>query len=498
MLTIKNTFRINRLLLATVFNLILVDLVLAQVQDTDVQGTRAQLEAFYRAQGGRSEFPDHYVRAIEAFLNAEDALAIEEEQQAKDIVDAVFDDLPFSSPVWRQNTTLFDLNVGDPIAYYGLRMLNQILSLKVPRNGQTLTMTAVLPLCADVRRPTQPDLEPETLKRNIDGRILANNANVLFQVTDLFRRWLSAISGANVILNIEVVEKCTTVDFQLSPTAIFSYPDTNSLLRNVPVEVAASTDIWWVVAPSGVPGDGRDFQRTFITGGMGVSETGAPVFLSDDAWFLRKPAHLGRGDYSDVERRTYLPQWFQHEFMHNLFRIFPEFGLEAMSHQWFQLSSWPNDFIGQFEPDYYAEALQKRLIAAQPSLYDRIIDRIPIIDFRNFALAKLSGKFERRPVENDFHEITINTNSSGQTIWTNKAGFSWQLITVGGDLRSSPDSIYGERRVLADLDENNNVIALFFLGEPYVRVDQPPQIEDRSEQCFVVMASNGSVINFCL
>lgn len=483
-----------QLVLCIGFSLLVQAEVVAQVEDTD-----AQLQAFYQAQGGRSEFPEHYQRAIEAFLYAQDELAAGQRQAAKQRVDAVFNEMPYSADIWADGATLFDLNVGHPIAYYGLRMLDQLLALEQTSNGETITMTAVVPLCADVTRPTLPDLEPETLRRNIDDRILADNARVLRQSTDLFRRWLSAIAdGANVQLNVHVVEECTTVGFDLAPNVIFSYPDTNSLLAGLPFETLADTDIWWIVVPSGVPGDGSDFDRFFITGGMGVADTGAPVFLSDDAWFLRKPTHLGTGDYSEAERRLYMPQWFQHEFMHNLFRIFPEFGLEESGHQWFDRSTWPGDFEGVYEPDYYAEALQKRLLGAQPSIYQRVIDRPAMVDFSTFPLKKLTGEFERQPVENEYHQVTITIDEEGVLTWTNAAGVSWQLMVVDRELHTVPDSIYGERTVLVDLDARKNVTALIFLGENYVRVDDPPVIDDDSEQCFVIRASNGSVVNFCL
>lgn len=468
--------------------------VTAQLENTD-----AQLQAFYQAQGGQSAFPDHYVRAIEALLRAQDEFAAGNREAAKQRVDSVFEEVPLSSSIWRQDVALFDLNVGDPIAYYGLRMLDQILKLDAASSGETITMTAVVPLCAEVTRPTLPNLEPEVLQRIIDNRVLQDDAKILFQASDLFRRWLSAITkGSSVNLNIQVVEQCTTVDFQLAPNVIFSYPDTISLLRSVPFDVSSNTDIWWVVVPSGVPGDGGDFDRTFITGGIGVSETGAPVILSDDSWFVRKPVHLGKGDYSEVERRLYMPQWFHHEFMHNLFRIFPEFNLEATTHQWFDLSTWPADFVGKYEPDYYAESLQKRLLGAQPAIFERVIDRPVELDFRTFPLRKLTGKFERRPVENDFHEVSVSINSSGVLTWTNKADFSWPFVKVENQLRTLPDSIYGERRLLAKLDSDENVVALVFLGEDYVRVDTAPIVIEEQELCVIIRASNGNIVKFCL
>ena len=92
------------------------------------------------------------------------------------------------------------------------------------------------------------------------------------------------------------------------------------------------TDWFWILYPSHVP-EFPDFDdNAFITGGMGSDSKGGPLFIIDDKWLVRKPAHLGDGMYNDVERRIYLPQWLQHEFYHHLYRIYPEFSLEVNGH----------------------------------------------------------------------------------------------------------------------------------------------------------------------
>ena len=45
-------------------------------------------------------------------------------------------------------------------------------------------------------------------------------------------------------------------------------------------------------------------------------------------------------------------------------------------HQWFDRSTWPADFVGRYEPDYYEEAMTKRLQKqARPSLAGYFIHR---------------------------------------------------------------------------------------------------------------------------
>ena len=48
------------------------------------------------------------------------------------------------------------------------------------------------------------------------------------------------------------------------------------MVNAVPDEVTKETDFWWVIGPSGVPGDGSG--RHFITGGMGGYGNGLPLW----------------------------------------------------------------------------------------------------------------------------------------------------------------------------------------------------------------------------
>ncbi|HLK65107.1 MAG TPA: SgcJ/EcaC family oxidoreductase [Bryobacteraceae bacterium] len=139
--------------------------------------------------------------------------------------------------------------------------------------------------------------------------------------------------------------------------------------------VKSTTDWWWVIYPSNVPEQFPDFaEQEFLTGGMDAGPDGAsPVFVIDDRWLIRKPApFLGKRDYSLEERWAYLPQWFQHEFFHYLFRIYPEFRLEQTDHQWFDRRAWPGDFEGRWESDYFSESLHRILRFADPPLESKL------------------------------------------------------------------------------------------------------------------------------
>ena len=429
-----------------------------------VEDTESQLATFYASHGGRDAFPAHTVAMVEALLYAQDEVGRGDLAAARARIDAIFEAYPMSADVWTEDATRHGVNVGWPIAYYGLRMLDVVASEPEATRSGALTMTAVVATCASVRRPTI-DGGSETVDLDIDPRILAEDAQMLHQSTALFRRWVQTITGG-LDVELEVVEQteCATVDYSDDGDIVVSYPDAAAMIDLVDAEVAEQTDLWWVVAPSGVPGDGSGYDRHFITGGMGVYGLGLPLLLSDDAWFTRKPEHLGEGDYSDVERRVYQPQWFQHEFMHHLYRAWPEFELEVTGHQWFDRSTWPDDFEGAHEPDYYAESIAKRLMDADPSLAEGLQAPEPvIIDDAEI----LSGDYARQPVENEWHQITVAVSGADIT-WSNAAGVSWGLELIEGRLFTGEDCPYGVSEISVVLEEDR-VTELYFGGEAYVR-----------------------------
>jgi hypothetical protein len=437
--------------------------------DLPVEPTTTELLAsFYAEHGGREAFAEPAASALEALLLAEDEVDAGDLPAAKARVEALFAAWPYASNGW-STPPPEGLNIGSPVAYYGLRMLEDIVAAGPTEPAGTLQMTAIVARCATVSRPTLPDLKPETVQLDLDPEILANDARVLREATNLFRHWVTAITrGVAVELVVVPMEGCANVTFTDDGRTIVSYPDANAMVAAIPADIARDADFFWVIAPSGVPGDGSGYGRHFITGGMGG--IGArPLFLSDDGWFVRKPEHLGRGRYTTVERRAYQPQWFQHEFMHHLFWTWPEFGLETTGHQWFDRSTWPADFEGRFEPDYYSEALDKRLLGATPSLAE-VLRGKDYADMDTTPLSAIAGSFRRDPVENDWHAGTVAV-AGANARWTNQAGVSWSLLVREGALYSGPDCPYGEQRVEVELGAAGAVAALWFGGDRYGRVD---------------------------
>ena len=430
---------------------------------------------FYNENGGRNSFNSNQILALEALILGFNKIQIGDFEEAKLMVDNVFNKIPYSESLWMDNTHGFSnckncsLNIGTPIAYYGLRMLDDIIFLGNPEKNGTINMTVVIAPCAVVSRPTTSNLDEEIVNLNVNPKILENDFQLLKNSTALFRNWVKAITGGlEINLSFVQIDNCTNVNFNYDGVNVFSYPDTHNMINSVSESISEETDFWWVIAPSGVPGDGSDFdiQGDFITGGMGLYGPGLPVFISDDAWFTRKPEHMGVGDYNEIEIMAYMPQWFQHEFMHHLFRKWNEFGLEEIGHQWFDRSTWPSDFIGVYESDYYAESIRKRFLNSSPSLSEGLKAPEKISLESNSSI--ILGNYRREPVENLWHEVNITTNN-GQFYWNNSAGVSWTLEIINGLLYSGDDCPYGIQELYV-ISAGGVVTEIYFNNEPFTKI----------------------------
>ncbi len=307
-----------------------------------------------------------YVEVVTKLLEAEDKVLAEDYRAARTIIDALIAAYPLSDDVWGSilqtgNDKSTHPHLGEPGAYAHLRMLDDITKVGVSKllpGTRPIQMAIVMPACSDIFPKTgQP-----VLNRRLNPEIEVDSYEVVRQSLRLFQSYILAISGGELRLelNFYKIDACTQID------RVNGY-DYNAPIRQLPAEVIEKTDMFWLVYPGdlNVGGDAG--------GGSGMGGFGAPlkpVFISEDDWIIKKRApDQGGGARTEVERRLYLPEWVQHEFFHHLFRSWPELNLEKDgNHQWFDRSKWPADFIGKTEEDYYAEALNKRLYQATPSI----------------------------------------------------------------------------------------------------------------------------------
>lgn len=430
--------------------------------------TTTPAERFYASQGLDS--PSALFRdALDTFMTAEAAYRKGNYESAKQALDRLWAAHPPATEEWaRAYRQAWDLgrshgiNVGTPPCYYALRMLTECVRWRTSSNrGLRPLATATLRVILVGR---SSGMEPTTAKELDAGSgqkslhvlepslVTAGNA-IIRDSLWLFTEWVRAASGGTLGVQVKVLH-LPTLEVPVAVHGHFAGLAGDAWQRiwnAVPDTVRSSTDWWWVLYPSCVPEQYPDFARSeFITGGMGTGPDGdSPCFIIDDRWLTRKPPHLGKGRYTDIERRAYLPQWLQHEFMHHIFRIYPEFGLEAKDHQWFDRRSWPADFIGFIEPDYYAEAIRKRIqVQAERPLHIALKYVPPPAHLlRRLRLDDLLGEYRHEPMQNDWHvgRLARETVDGHPALrWTNKAGVSWLLrpdLSVGL-LRTGPDCPY--------------------------------------------------------
>jgi len=447
------------------------------------------LAEFYDCYGGETAFSLQSRQATAAFIQAEDALVAEDYALAKRLIDDVFTRYPKGNNVW--GSVFNDVNgsnLGTPHAYYGLRMMEEIADYHLNADDDTergkIFMKVVLIGCAE---GVQPTTEEELLAgtgpvvtNSLDPAVQADDYRIIHQSMDLFKRYVVAITKGELELDIEVIELpdlCLPVDVSTSRPHVASGAIA-PIWDILPEEMQKNTDWWWVMYPSHVPDAPTFDDEAFITGGMGRSPRGGPVFIVDDLWIVRKPPHLGKGLYSDIERRIYLPQWLQHEIYHHFYQLYPELQLEVNGHDWFNLSFWPDDFEGLFEPDYYAETLKKRMQTDCRTLATKLVTRengLAAPELVKLSIDELlDGEFSIDNVTNGFHTASI-LQRGDRFFWRNVSNVEWEVFPMlaDGRLTTGADSPYPGEDFFVELYKTVDgkllpaITALKFQGEFY-------------------------------
>lgn len=422
-------------------------------------GGDAEVAAFARANGGPAAFPEAHLAALTAFVRVERALCDGDLARARSALDDVWRRWPVGSDRWGFEWFVNGTHAGTPTGYYSLRIMDDIVEHerragRVPPADTAVWAVVVAPCAAGVQPRTMAEARAgrgTEVRRELRPEVRAGNWQVLRQVTELFRRYAEAMSQGRLAVALRVVEYPECVGIQIprweEGRPLFVSAQWRRLGGADALPGLEDADWIWAIAPALSPAEYPDFARAeIVTGGMGRFGRGGPLFLSDDEWLFTRPNHLGRrGPYSDLERRVYLPQWLQHEFFHHLFLRYPDFQLEARSHQWFDRTSWPRDFVGMWEPDYYAEALHKRLQRAAPPLHVALrYGGVPARLAAALTPAMVVGRYQRRPVENGYHDGRITLEAGGGMRWTNAARVGWSLTPdlANGRLLTGPDNPY--------------------------------------------------------
>ncbi len=424
-------------------------------------------ELFFNEIGSSKEsLTSQYQDALSSFLQAEKECLQSNYQKCHEILSALWSKYPTGDLSWYNLTSEDgDMNLGTPPFYYALRMLSDLAELNLESKAEpkeSFLLTVILVGKSESLMPTsQNDLTKSTGIKTIENlhTSLRDDENkLLTESLRIFKEYVLVMSQGLKSLKVNYL---FVDDYQI-PVEIkfderyFATPSTKGyteLWSYIDDEVKAKTDWWWLIYPSQVPDRYPDFATSeFVTGGMGLGEQGIkPLFIIDDLWLIRRPPHLGKGLYTSLERRVYLPQWLQHEFFHHLFRVYPIFELEKESHQWFDKINWPSDFEGVFEADYYHESLFKRILdTGDPIPSIHLSYKAPEESlWKEVPISGICGKYRHLPYQNEWHEGTIklkDSNESNTYVWKNSAGVSWNLTPnwTKGTLDTASTSPYYE------------------------------------------------------
>lgn len=456
---------------------------------TQINCEASTLEEFFECYGGTSAFSNHSVAAVTAFIQAEDAIKAGDYASAKTLVEAVFETYPKGNSIWWSATgDVNGANIGSPHAYYGLRMVEDIVEHHLNGDSnveaRTAKMKIVLVGCSEGIQPTNfTELSAGSgpfVENSLAPQLVADDYRIVKQSFEFMSRYVTAITGGALEIEVDIVE-LPNVCMDVSVSTDSPLRATGSIQ---PVweafsdEVKDDTDWWWILYPSHVPESSAFNETAFITGGMGLSQRGGPAFIIDDKWLSRKPPHIGDGgDYSDIGRRIYLPQWLQHEFFHHLYRAYPELELEVNGHDWFNRDFWPADFEGQFETDYYSETLHKRLQTDCTPLAVKLITRADdqkIEQISKLSIDELLGAYSLNNVQNDWHKGRILKQGS-RYFWRNDANVQWEVspnfmegrLETGSDCPYPGEDFFVELYQTVDGHYVPGTVALKFNGEMY-------------------------------
>lgn len=430
--------------------------------------SKEQINTFFETYGGRDAFTEHYRDAIQAFINTEDQVKAGNYVQAKAILDQFWKKYPAGTQVWGErflSSTPHSTFAGGPVAYNALRMITDVVNYHLNKSTNTVTphtlnMKVVLVGKAKGVMPRNVTEMAQNqgvqMENELDIRLKAENNKVIKRLLSTFTRYVTAMTDGKLLVDVQVIDlPQLTIDAEVRKvgegTKGHQARIKNSNLRPVwdvlSKEVKDDTDLWWIMYPSFTPGVGSKNQAVakienfadygFITGGITVGPKGSPTMMCDDLFMIEKQPFLSAngGMFTDVEQRCYAPQWFQHEFYHHLYGLFPSFpqeprGFEPTGHDWQTRSFWPQDFVGINEADFYQESLHKRIKqeTARP-LHVRLrkrVESMPNSVLNQLTVQDVLGDYQAERPTNDHHYFTIVEENGGYR-WKNRAGLDMEV-----------------------------------------------------------------------
>lgn len=409
---------------------------------------------------GLENFSQHYADAVDAYYAAEKLVRAGNYRSAAQGLDNFWQKYPQGDAAWRRlPQTAGGIFTGHPPVYAALLMLTKIANAfrdGKPGNAETLRMTVLLPRSAAGFDPATYDEAQRNAgtERNLrlDSRVTATNYRVIKEATWLFLEYLGALTGGTARWQQSFVELPGKIDLE-NKASINGRISNNlgaksfdQIWDSVDARVKKQTDMWLIVHPSNLPSNSELRHAVdFVRGGMARDPQGAPCIVADDLFLLQASPHFKNGEkaFSAMERQLYHPQYFQHEIFHFIFRRYAEFELEKSGHDWHTRGNWPADFVGAVEPDYYAEAFEKRILtSANPVVSIFRFQAAPDRMWKALSPEDLVGTYQQEVVENGWHKGAV-LYEDGKYYWKNEAGVRWDLKYNGrGDFETNETNPY--------------------------------------------------------
>jgi hypothetical protein len=324
---------------------------------------------------------------IETFFKLESMLRNEEYLAGHKLVEDYFTTV--KDPTWLDYN--LGMNFGTPVGLYALLMLKKIFEFyktgKQSKMQVDYYFTIVLvgkshgAYPNSIENVNDPSSLGEIVNHTLIPELIEDDYRILRDCLLIFTNYIHAISGGilNVKLNFVFLESVDVLcHFERQDDGCYFSVMKNDdegqgkIRQVVPSELAESTNAWLYVYPDHRKWDSPEFKNTrFVTGGCSCCEK--PILICDDHSLMKKCNDLGSGNYSDEERRIYIPQWLMHEYYHYLFNVaFKEFKLEQNGHDWFDRNFWPQDFVGNCEPEFYDQALRKRFDFSETPIWVKL------------------------------------------------------------------------------------------------------------------------------
>lgn len=425
----------------------------------------ATVDRFFDANGGPPKAP-LIRRAFATYVEASRAYRAKDYKHCLETLDELWRDRPIGNEVWWRaddRTAIFQL--GLPTCYPTMLMLDEAVRWRLdPESTRVkpypIVMNVVLFGHSQGLQPTNDAQllagQGRWMSHDLDPILQKNDYERIRSVTWLFQEYILAITKGRANLELDftpmpdvvvpIDHSGKKVGDHLVGLAVQNVPKVTEILANLSKRLKRQPDWWWTIYPSAVPDQYPDFKKTeFITGGNTVGPDGRSLRLEiDDKWMIRRPGFLGQGTYDPLEVEAYMPYWLSHELYHHIFGRFPEFGLEKTGHDWHDRQKWPKDFQGTFEPDYYREALHRRILPAEPPLNQRLRYAPPTqADLAKVRLQDVLGTYRLEPVRGDWHTGDIVATGDGSTLaWKNRAGITWRLFPdlASGTLATGDDN----------------------------------------------------------